>query len=244
MLNKIKKHKKISIFVCLILSVILWLNFGRRTLWQIFFAQKSNVIVSDLPMTLDINPLGDLPKQIVQFGDYSVELTFRASAQMTGRVVYVDIYDHSFSVGFKSPNMRMKDVYNTISPLDISIISGQTAVDGNWQKFTITHEYRAVFWQYNYKDHPVFNNGDINNLHVIPASNAVRRGIDTLKTGEIIKLSGWLVDWRELGEFADYPYQTAKEIGQIADFKLGGNISGLCYFFYITELAVDGYVYK
>lgn len=57
-------------------------------------------------------------------------------------------------------------------------------------------------------------------------------------------MKGFLLDWNPLGEFADIDFKTALISGEIADFKLGGRISGLCRYFYITELTVKGYVFK
>lgn len=244
MLHKILSyHKSILIFAALCLFLV-WNMAGRQLAWQYLFAEPTEATISNLPLVFNINPLPESTPQIIPFGKYNIEITLRAEATITARVIYVDFYGQAFYLGKKTPNALMREVYDTVSPLDLSIVSGASAQDGNWQKFEISHEYRTLFYRYEYADRPIFNYGDFNNLHILPASNAVRRAFDILKPGDIVSLKGLLIDWRDTGEFAAFPYRTAQTIGQIADFKLGGQISGLCYYLYVTELATDGYIYR
>lgn len=225
----------------LILNWKLWI---RTQLWQNVYADKTDVFPSDTPLDIRINLFDETASQIVTFGDYDIEIKLRAEVEMTGQVIYTDFYDQSIHIGRKSPMMQMREIYNTVSPLDLSLVTGKTGIDGNWQKFEISHEYRTLFWRYMPEDHPIVVYGDFNNLHILPATKAIRRGFDILKIGQIVRLQGFLIDWRDTGQFADYWYETARHIGQIADFKLGGQISGLCYYFYVTSLMTDGYIYQ
>jgi hypothetical protein len=123
-------------------------------------------------------------------------------------------------------------------------MTGQTGEDGNWQKFDVSHEYRILSYGYSSADNPIVHREDINNLHVIPANLAVRRGLDLVDRGKIVRLKGWLVDWVELGEFADMPFNSALTAGEIAPFQAGGRMTGLCYFVYLTELSVGGLLFR
>lgn len=244
MLKKILSQRKILFVISALCIAAAWYTFGRRHAWRLIFAEPAAENVSEETLVFNIKPLPESDPQIIPFGEYNIEIKVKAQAEITARVIYIDFYDHTFRIGIKTPNMRMKEIYDTVSPLDLSIVSGASAQDGNWQKFAVKHEYRTLFYRYEYADRPVFNHGDFNNLHILPASNAVRRAFDTLQNGDIVLLKGLLIDWRDTGEFAAFPYKTAESIGQIADFKLGGQISGLCYYLYVTELTTGGYVFR
>ena len=183
-------------------------------------------------------------RQSASFGKYEAVLDFRAEYQVIGRAVYVDIYDRSFYFGIKGPQQQLNALYNAVSPLDISLFIGQTAENGNWQKIKVGHEYRVLTWRWRPADKVTVNHDEVSNSHVIPASTAIRRGFDTISKGDIVQMKGFLLDWNPVGEFADIDFKTALTPGEIADFKLGGKISGLCRYFYVTELAVKGYAFK
>lgn len=236
------RNKKYLIFAMLILLSGAYF-FGKILLIrQIYGIETESTI--EAPLYEQITMLPQEYRENARFGKYDVLINFRAEYQVIGRAVYVDVYDNSFYFGFKSKQQELNALYNAVSPLDISLFIGETAQDGNWQKIKVGHEYRVLTWQWQRYDKVTVNMDEISNSHVIPANKAVRRGFDTIRKGDIVYLNGFLLDWNPLGEFEDIKYKTALTAGEIADFKIGGRISGLCRYFYVTELAVGGYMFK
>ncbi len=236
------RNKKYLIFAMLILLSGAYF-FGKILLIrQIYGIETESTI--EAPLYEQITMLPQEYRENARFGKYDVLINFRAEYQVIGRAVYVDVYDNSFYFGFKSKQQELNALYNAVSPLDISLFIGETAQDGNWQKIKVGHEYRVLTWQWQRSDKVTVNMDEISNSHVIPANTAVRRGFDTIRKGDIVYLNGFLLDWNPLGEFEDIKYKTALTAGEIADFKIGGRISGLCRYFYVTELAVGGYMFK
>mgnify|MGYP004657284071 CR=1 FL=1 len=236
------RNKKYLIFAMLILLSGAYF-FGKILLIrQIYSIETESTI--EAPLYEQITMLPQEYRENARFGKYDVLINFRAEYQVIGRAVYVDVYDNSFYFGFKSKQQELNALYNAVSPLDISLFIGETAQDGNWQKIKVGHEYRVLTWQWQRSDKVTVNMDEISNSHVIPANTAVRRGFDTIRKGDIVYLNGFLLDWNPLGEFEDIKYKTALTAGEIADFKIGGRISGLCRYFYVTELAVGGYMFK
>lgn len=235
-------HKK-YLAIIIITLVAFWYWQGRTLLWQRVFGKPSDSIVTDT-LFERIEMLPQPFTTTADFANYKVWLNFRASYQAYARVVYVDVYDKGFYFGFKTDQQKLNEAYNAVSPLDLSLFIGQTAADGNWQKIAVSHEYRVLIWQYDYDDNPVVNMSDISNSHIIPANNNIRRAFDTLSSGDIIFIKGYLIDWHDTGEFAEYEYKTALTPGEIADFKIGGKTSGLCRQFYVTQIIADGYSYQ
>lgn len=236
------RNKKYLIFAMLILLSGAYF-FGKILLIrQIYGIETESTI--EAPLYEQITMLPQEYRENARFGKYDVLINFRAEYQVVGRAVYVDVYDNSFYFGFKSKQQELNTLYNAVSPLDISLFIGETAQDGNWQKIKVGHEYRVLTWQWQRSDKVTVNMDEISNSHVIPANTAVRRGFDTIRKGDIVYLNGFLLDWNPLGEFEDINFKTALTAGEIADFKIGGRISGLCRYFYVTELAVGGYMFK
>ena len=221
-----------------------WVGFARTFLWQRIFGQPMAENAAELPLVEEITLLPQNRQQTVLFGDYAVRLDFRAAYQVRGRAVYVDIYDSGFHLGFKSEQDKANELYNAVSPLDLSLFVGATAAADNWQKIDVSHEYRVIIWEWQYKDNPIVNQDEISNNHIIPANNNIRRGFDTIKKGDIVFLSGYLLDWQPVGEYAYMDMKTALTPGEIADFKLGGKTSSLCRYFYVEQLQVRGFVYQ
>lgn len=235
-----KKYMCATLVLVLLVAVY---TFGKVPLIQHVYGSKANTLGEE-PLFEQITMLPQEYKQTASFGKYEAVLNFRVEYQVTGRAVYVDIYDRSFYFGIKGPQQQLNALYNAVSPLDISLFIGQTAADGNWQKIKVGHEYRVMTWRWSSADKVTVSHDEISNSHIIPASTAIRRGFDTINKGDIVYIKGFLLDWNPVGEFADIDFKTALTPGEIADFKLGGRISGLCRYFYVTELTVKGYAFE
>ncbi len=193
--------------VALVLLVAVY-TFGKVPLIQHIYGSKAEEFSKE-PLFEQITMLPQEYKQAASFGKYEAVLSFRAEYQVTGRVVYVDIYDRSFYFGIKGSQQQLNALYNAVSPLDISLFIGETAADGNWQKIKVGHEYRVMTWRWSSADRATVNYDEVSNSHVIPASTAIRRGFDTIRKGDIVYMKGFLLDWNPVGEFADIDFKTA-----------------------------------
>ena len=189
---------------------------------------------------------GVQPWKKAHIGGYDIQYSLRKKYKIRGRVVWVDWNDGIINTWYHSALRPTTKLYNAVAAVDVSIIHGATAADGNWQKIKFNHEERGLTYTYLYADNPIVNSDEINNNHVIPASFAVRRGLSILKKGEIAEFEGYLMDWRGTGRFADFKIETATYAGELhAKDLYGGRAgAGLCRQFYVTKLIVGGYVFE
>lgn len=240
-----RKKNRIIIFIFIVIAFLCWKYILKAYTFQYIYGQKlSENILQDEPFEVNIQKLSDPIEVNITFGKYDFDLIFRAKFKAVTRVVYVDIYDQSFYFGIKPRSARWRDVYNTIAPLDVSIFIGGMAADENWQKFKIEHDYRIMHTLLSKLEGiPIYKDDELQNIHTIPATKNIRRGFDTVKRGDVIKLEGYLVDWREMGEFADTLEQGALKMSEISEEKIGGEYANLCMFLYVTKLVANGYIY-
>jgi len=239
-----KSNKLIFFILGFIFIGACWQLFVKKYLWQQIYAAPASQTLTEEIIAERIDLLPDQPWQNVTINKQPIKIKFRAEHEICARIGAIDIYDDSFHIGFQSEQSKLNDFYNNVSPLDITLIVGDTAAEGNWQKIKMKHEYRVILYSWQYADHPIVHKNEISNSHIIPATTAVRRGFDTLKTGDIICLKGYLVDWSGIHHKTEINFNTALTPGEIADFYLGGQDSGLCRQFYVTRLIADDHVYQ
>lgn len=182
--------------------------------------------------------------QSSQIGGYGILYKIRKKYAVFGRIVYVDWYRNAVGTWFRSAMSRGVYLYDAVVPVDVSIVHGATAADGNWQKINFSHEERLLWTSYRFEDRPVFNQNEINNNHVIPASPNILRALKVVKKGESIYMEGYLADWKGTGEFSEYAFDTALTPGEISKEKAGGLPTGLCRQFYVTKISFGGYVFE
>lgn len=235
--------KYMLIFV--VASLVVWNFVLKAPVYRYVYATKSDVVYNGEPLDVSISYLSqEQPIQFARIGGYDIEYVFKASYQGWSRAVYVDVYEDDFHIGQKTLQVKINNFYNSVSPLDLSLLSGETAQEGNWQKLDVNHEYRVLHISYEYEDKPVFRYNEFSNLHILPANKKIRKGFDTINKGDIVFVKGWLLDWKGTGELKDIEFKTALSQGEISDDKYGGKISGKCYYLYVTELIVDEYKFK
>lgn len=184
--------------------------------------------------------------QKAEVGGYEIEYQIRRKYKVRGRIVFVDRNDGIVNTWYHAAANEGVKLYNAVASVDVSVIHGATAEDGNWQKLEFKHEERGLIWRYRYADKPVVNNREINNNHVIPATTAVRRAVDVMKVGEIVEMEGYLMDWKGTGKFSWFNVQTATEPGELHSEQLYGGVpgAGLCRQFYVTKVCFDGYCFE
>ena len=234
------------ILIFIIISYLSWQFIFKKPVYQQLYGYKSDITYQGQALYLDIQGLSEQQEiQQANLGGYDIEYTLKAYLQGWVRVAYVDIYDNNFHIGKKTFQVQAHDLYNKVSPLDLSLMIGKTAEDGNWQKISVKHEYRVVSWNYEYKNPPFFRIEDVSNFHILPATLSIRRGMDTIRQGDIIFIKGYLLDWKGTGKFDDVKFTTALYEGQTSDQKYGGNkLSFKCFYLYVTDLIVNGYAFN
>lgn len=237
----LKKYWKIAaVVLCLLL-----IKEGRRPLYKYIWGTYSGVypVVGSETFT----PFGGSQLWMsADLGGYRIRYLLRRKYSVSGRVVYVDWNDGFWNTWYHSAANDGVKLYNAVAAVDVSIVHGATAEDGNWQKIKFDHEERGLMWTYQYKDNPVVNNDEINNNHVIPATTAVRRAIAIMKTGEVVEMEGYLMDWKGTGKFGWFSIETATEPGELHSKQLYGGVpgAGFCRQFYVTKVCFDGYCFE
>lgn len=222
-------------------GLLLWHAVLRRPAYQYWYGQPA-ALPEDTPQEESIVPLDEENWQAAKVGEYEILFRRRRQYAVLGRVVFVDHYDGWLKTWYLSAGRKAVKLYNAVAPFDLSIIHGETAADGNWQKIDFDHEERALLWRY--ASGVRADSREINNNHSIPASENVRAALKILRAGEKVYAEGYLVDWKGSGEFAQVEFDTALEAGEISKQRLGGSLTGLCRQFLITKIVFDGYVFE
>ncbi|MBR1648484.1 MAG: hypothetical protein IJ689_02670 [Alphaproteobacteria bacterium] len=228
----------------IIIAAVIAFFLSKKEIYQAVWGQKSGIYpaIGGEKFT----DLGDQPWQDAKIGGYDIKYRLRKEYEVSGRVVFIDWNDGIFNTWYHSASNEGVKLYNAVASVDVSIIHGQTAADDNWRKIKFSHEERALFYNYLYKDNPIVNDDEINNNHVIPATTSVRRAIALLKPGDIAYFKGYVMDWRGTGKFNWFEIETAVESGEKhAKILYGGRPgAGLCRQFYVTEINFGGYTFK
>lgn len=234
------KNKKYWKIVAVVLCLVL-VKEGRRPLYRLIWGTPGETYREAGGETFSAFAKPQLWMS-AELGGYHVQYLLRKKYSVRGRVVYVDWNDGLVNTWYHSAANEGVKLYNAVAAVDVSVIHGKTAADGNWQKIKFSHEERGLKWRYQYKDNPVVNNDEINNNHVIPATTAVRRGIAIVKTGEIVEMEGYLMDWKGTGKFGWFNIETATEPGELHSKQLYGGIpgAGFCRQFYVTRICFAG----
>ena len=223
-------------------AVLLWYGLLQRPVYHYRYG-KPAMLPQDTPLEESIVPIAESENwQAAKIGKYDILYRPRRKYAVMGRVVFVDHYDGWLKTWYLSAGRKSVKLYNAVAPFDLSIIHGETAADGNWQKIKFSHEERALLWRYDVGVRA--DSREINNNHSIPANENVRAGLKILRAGETVYAEGYLVDWQGQGEFEKVRFDTALEAGEISKQRLGGRLTGLCRQFLITKLVFGGHVFE
>ena len=224
-----KKRRKIYLLLTvLVLSLPLFSTF----FYQSFYGEKNYTIIKSPETKLKIIPIDKKTTQEFRVGKYTISYEAQAEIDLRARAVYIDFNNGLFS----SWDYYSNPVYDTISPVDLSVFIG--SMSENWKDYRIEHERRAMFV---YGDVKV---GEWENLHIIPATKNVYAGLKTIRVGDIVSLKGYLINWQGTGQYNYLKIETALSFVTESKEKLGGRFTWLCMQFFATELDVRGYIYK
>ena len=222
--NKIKRR------LCFLLSlIVLFFPLIKTCFYQFTYGQPDGYNLYQDSFDVKITPISDKKIYPYQKGAFSILYEKKAKIDLFARVVYVDFNDTFFS----SFDYYSNALYDTISPVDLSVFIGSMA--NNWKNYKVNHEKRLM----KVSGNVVF--GEWENLHIIPANKNVRAGLNTLKKGDIISLKGFLVDWNPVG--SNKKTKTALSFSTASEERAGGKFTWLCMQVFVTELSANGYVF-
>jgi len=232
-----------KLFLIFFILFFLWKNGVQEFLWQkIYASARAEYNEEELPLVEVITPIETPVIEQMKFGKETVQMKKIIEYKAWARVMYVDIYDHDFYIGFKPLSAKYDIFYNTVVPLDISLFTGE--IGKNWKKYKVSHEYRALWVGHG---NLPYNQKEVSNNHTIPANNNIRRAFDIMKQGRVVYLEGYWVDWwGKVDGIYDINFDSPREIGQYHDMNhlYGGLISGKCRQIYITKVVYNGYIYE
>jgi len=145
-------------------------------------ARPPGVLAPDAPSQ------GEIQTETRKVGDY--DLTFRASFDIRARVLSHKDYK-------SKPE-------GDLVPMDLALGWGPMSDSANLDHITIRQGTRTYGWYFDdARDLPSANIGTIPlnsaNMHIIPANVIVRRALNDVRTGDIVRIHGYLTDFSGQG---------------------------------------------
>ena len=122
-----------------------------------------------------------------------------------------------------------------LSPLDLALGWGDMSDPGVDRWISWQQGGRWYYWQWS-ADSPYDNQairGETANVHIVPGTSNLRRALLALDRGDVIALTGWLVD-------IDGP-SGARWASSLSRSDVG---DGSCELLYVTELKTTDHVYQ
>ncbi|MBR1777274.1 MAG: hypothetical protein IJ752_01650 [Alphaproteobacteria bacterium] len=248
--NYVKKERVVKppvwqtkrFWLTVVLLYALWIFGLRRPVYQLFYGSAAEQPVEQMAETWEETEGQQWQKTTA--GGYEIRYKVRQKYTVLGRIVYVDWYQNFIGTWYRSAMSVGTYLYDAVVPVDVSVIHGATAAEDNWRKLKFSHEERLLWSSYRYGENTVFNRDEINNNHVIPASQNILRALKIVKIGEPVYIEGYLIDWTGTGKYADYKFNTAVTPGEFSKEKVGGLLTGLCRQIFVTKIAFGGYVFE
>lgn len=175
------------------------------------------------------------------------KMTYILSPQVkyavTGKVAYVERYSgwwEKFAHGYDPSHM----LYNNLSPIDLTLVYGPLANKDKYQYIIFDHEYRTAKMTYSqaHISHQELIDY-LNNYHIIPANNRIKRALDTIITDDTLYIEGYLVNVRAVEE-PRFFLETGIKHDQWHKELYGGNYAPMCFVLYMTKIIMKHRVYE
>ena len=166
------------------------------------------ILVTETPIQVDVAPSG------FEFEDYRV--TRKARFEIRARVLSTEPY-------YSGRNADL-------SPIDLALGWGVMSDQAVLDQLEISQSSRWYRWRYE-SSPPVSEQQIIyssSNMHMIPARKAIGRSLKKLRKGDIITLSGYLVD---VDHDSGWQWRTSMKRTDTGD--------GACEIVYIESLSVE-----
>lgn len=207
----------------------------KRLVYPHIYAQPYNKEVNVWERDIFADAVAERAAPIVR--DYnSTYITFLPKEEyaVVARIGILERYDgwwEKFYHGYD----KSRQIYNTFAPIDLALVHGKNAYH---EKFDtcFRHEYRLL-WSC-----PEISSNYFNNYHMIPATDSLRKGLETLKKGDIVYIKGRLVNVKLPN---GYEMNTGLSHNMThKDQFAGGQYSGMCFILFLEKMAVDGFIYE
>ena len=230
----VRKIIKVAIFFALVFLYI-HPEYVKKPLYQRLYAnpypQQINVWEQDVFADLSSEQAKPFSRE---YDGIKVTFLPQKAYAATARIGYVDRYEGLWEKFFHGHDINRK-IYNSFAPLDLALVYGANAYH---EKFfsCFKHEYRLL-WSC-----PEIDTKYLNNYHIIPANDNLRKGVATLKQGDVIYIAGLLVNVR-VPNWNEMLTGTSHNMTHKDQFA-GGLYTGMCFILYLQKLIVDGYVYE
>lgn len=232
-----KKYRNYVLFALLLLFFLYPEYFKRPFYLRIYgrpSAEKLEISAKDYYYDLaEAKPI----KYVTKRG--TVYLTPVSRYSVTAKVAYIDRYDtlwEKFYHGYDDGQM----LYSSFAPADMLLVHGSMATPERFEQCKFRHEYRiSIHWC-----NPPSPVNEINNYHIIPATDSIRKALSVVLNKEVIYLEGLLVDVNS-PDLSWFKLKTGRRIGMIhKDQFAGGQYSGMCFILYATKIIIGGYVFE
>jgi hypothetical protein len=155
---------------------------------------------------------------------YDIAITQKAAYTVRGVVVGRENY-HS---GWNS----------LISPADVALCWGKLAENGTYRRLKWSQGNRWYFWrvgeEFGYNNDFVAQHSS--NNHMIPATPNLAKAVKSLKAGDVVEITGHLVDVTATKNSQNYWWNSSTSTADRGD--------GSCEVIYLTRLKTHGKVYQ
>ena len=123
-------------------------------------------------------------------------------------------------------------ISNKISPYDVGIVWGELYNNDNWRNLKwIETGNRFLYWQVKDKEwYQEFGTieGQYSNNHLIPSDDKIKKKIKKIQKGDIVKITGYLVNLSWNDEKGDYNWYSSTTRSDTGD--------GACELIYVTDV--------
>lgn len=230
------------IAVGILIFLFFYPSYMYRLIYPYIFAKpvSGKLQISDKDYFSDLQNPQDIQ---IKSSKITFVLSPKVKYAVTGKVAYVERYSGWWEK-FAHGHDKSHTLYNYFSPMDLTLVYGSLANKEKYQYIKFSHEYRAAKMTYSREKISFSELIDyLNNYHIIPANNRIKRGLDTIITDDTIYIEGYLVNVRALEE-PWFNLKTGLRHNQWHEELYGGNYAPMCFVLYTTKVIMNHRVYE
>lgn len=234
-----RKLKKLLIY--LLIAELLFIYYRpeyiKKMVYPFLYAQRDGISLKISAQDVFYELSEKQKKAIIRFYDGN-EVIFlpQVGYSVTAKVGIMERYDGWWE-NFYHKHKKLRMLYNKFSPLDLALFYGRNATKNVLEHCQLEHEYRGLF------SCSSLDPAKYNNYHIVPANNSVAKGMETVLSGDVVYVEGFLVHVKH--PFSRDLMHTGTAHKMIhPDQFVGGQYTEMCFILYTTKLIVDGFEYE
>ena len=236
--NFIIKHLY-SIFAVILALLFVYPEYIKMQIYPYIFGSPTQEVFE----ISENDAIENITKDSFRYSLYSEPIILfpRASYSVTALILDLERYDTLFEKFYHGYDKR-RMLYNSFAPLDLVLGFGDMANPDILKHYKFEHQWRGSLHMCN----PCDGHADkfMNNYHVIPASVGIKKALEMVVKGKTIHLEGYLVDV-QAENIPSFKLHTGISHGSFHDDQLlGGRITGMCFILYVTEMILNGRIYR